>query len=320
MVWEVNMEIGDHIRTWSDQQIRTRFEGVDISIEIKDRKCSMVLEGESEAVRKAFYLVWEVLCLYDGYFYSPLSLTIDGKEKSVDDLIRVAFYKSGHHWISASILLGRAERNLSENILKAFDKMRNEGKKNEKMTKSVVNAFFYLHSDGYEKINEGHRLSLYLNLCDGFINNTFKETNNVKSNFERVIKGTLDTNKILYGLKLMGMNREDFCYVLAQERTEVDHYIYKEDSLATYVFKSEDDAKFYISWYFTYVVELALRIAFLNYIGVEVKGEYKDYAMDSINDWVIFENDLENDCVTPYYKNAQFLRGFAQKCEKEKHQ
>lgn len=37
MVWEVDMEIGDHIRLWSDQQIKTGYDGVDISIEIKDR-------------------------------------------------------------------------------------------------------------------------------------------------------------------------------------------------------------------------------------------------------------------------------------------
>ena len=317
MVWKVDMEIGDHIRSWSNQQIKTEFDGVDISIEIKDRKCSMILEGEPGTVRKAFYLIWEMLCLYDGYFYTPLSLTINNEEKSVDSLIKVAFYKSGYNWTSAAILLGRAERNLSEKVLKAFDKMRNEGKKDEKMTKSVINAFFYLHSDGYEKINEGHRLSLYLNLCDGFVNNTFKETNNIKSNFERVIKGTLDTNKILHGLKLMGMNRNDFCYVLAQERHEVDHYIYKDDSLATYVFKSEDDAKFYISWYFTYVVELALRISILNYIGVEIEEEYKDYAMDSINDWIIYENDFNEDCVTPYYQHQQLMRRLIEKNEKK---
>ena len=317
MVWEVEMEVGDHIRSWSDQLIKTEFDGVNISIDIKDRKCNMVLEGESETVSKAFYLVWEVLFLYDGYFFEPLRLIIDGEEKSVDSLIKVAFYKSGHNWISSAILLGRAERNLSENILKAFDKMRNEGKKDEKMTKSVVNAFFYLHSDGYEKINEGHRLSLYLNLCDGFVNNTFKETNNLKSNFERVIKKALNTDRILYGLKLMGMEREDFCYVLAQERTEVDHYIYKKDSLASLVFKSEEDAKYYISWYFTYVVEVALRISFLNYIGVEVGDDYKDYAINIINDWVIFENDFGEDCVTPYYQHEQFLRRLKQKHEIE---
>lgn len=317
MVWEVDMEIGDHIRSWSNQQIKTGYDGIGISIVIKDRKCNMVLEGESETVKKAFYLVWEVLCLYDGYFYKPLNLVIDGEEKSVESLFKIAFYKSGHNWISAAILLGRAERNLSENVLKAFDKMRNEGKEHGKMTKSVVNAFFYLHSDGYEKINEGHRLSLYLNLCDGFVNNTFKETNNVKGNFERVIKKTLDTDKILYGIKLLGIQRDDFCYVLAQERHEVDHYSHKDDSLATYVFKSEDEAKFYISWYFTYVVELALRVSFLNCIGVEVKNEYKDYAMDVINDWVIFENGFEEDCVTPFYQLKQFECRLAQKYEEE---
>lgn len=46
MVWKVEMEVGDHIRSWSDQQIKMGFDDVDISIEIKDRKCNMVLEGE----------------------------------------------------------------------------------------------------------------------------------------------------------------------------------------------------------------------------------------------------------------------------------
>lgn len=46
MVWEVDMEIGDHIRSWSDQQIRTEFAGVDIVIEIRDRKCNIILKGE----------------------------------------------------------------------------------------------------------------------------------------------------------------------------------------------------------------------------------------------------------------------------------
>ena len=115
----------------------------------------------------------------------------------------------------------------------------------------------------------------------------------------------------------MGMNRDDFCYVLTQERNEIDHYSYSKDSLSTHIFKSEDDAKFYISWYFTYVVELALRVSFLNYIGVEVKEEYKDYAMDLINDWVIFENNFDENCVTPYYQLKQFECRFAQKHEKE---
>ena len=308
MIWKVKMETIDKVRTWTDQQIKTQFLDVDITIEIKDKKCVILLDGKSQNVERAFYIVWEVLFLYDGYFYKPMAFTVDGEEKEVDSLIKVAFYQSGWHWIESSILLGRAERDLSKNILIAFDKMRNEGKNNGKMTKSVINAFFYLHSEGYEKIISDHRLSLYLNLCDGFVNNTFKETNNVKQNVERVIKKALNTQKILYGLSLLGINRNDFCYVLAQERHEVDHYIYKNDSLATYVFNSEEKARHYIIWYFTYIVELALRVSFLSYIGVDIKNEYKDYAMDVINDWIIYENDFSDNCVTPGYQYKQFIK------------
>lgn len=160
MVWKVEMEMVDHIRQWSNQQIETEYSDVDIVIEIQDGRCKLILEGESLNINKVFYLVWEVLFMYDGYFYKPLKWSVDGEEKEANNLIRTGFYQSGYTWISFSFLLGRAERDLSEKILKNFDKMRNEGKENLKMTKSVVNAFFYLHSEGYEKINESHRLSL----------------------------------------------------------------------------------------------------------------------------------------------------------------
>ena len=45
--------------------------------------------------------------------------------------------------------------------------------------KSVVNAFYYLKSKDYGKININHRLSLLLNIADGFIINTFKDMNNL---------------------------------------------------------------------------------------------------------------------------------------------
>ena len=46
------------------------------------------------------------------------------------------------------------------------------------------------------------------------------------------------------------------------ERHEIDHYIMKEGSLTDYEVNSDAVTRDHINWYFTYVVELALRIAF----------------------------------------------------------
>ena len=68
------------------------------------------------------------------------------------------------------------------------------------MTKSVINAFYYLKSKDYEKINVNHRLSLLLNIADGFIINTFRKTNNVKGSLDKLFKETVDIQKLKNGI------------------------------------------------------------------------------------------------------------------------
>ena len=57
----------------------------------------------------------------------------------------------------------------SENGLQAYDDFRNISRDSKKLIKSLLNAFYYLHSDAYEHININHRLSLLLNICDGYV-------------------------------------------------------------------------------------------------------------------------------------------------------
>lgn len=90
------------------------------------------------------------------------------------ELITLPFYKTDKMWY-CSELLGRAQRDLSSEVLEKYDKFRNTGISDKKMTKSVVNAFYYLNSENYGKINVNHRLSLLLNIADGFIINTYKD-------------------------------------------------------------------------------------------------------------------------------------------------
>ena len=176
------------------------------------------------------------------------------------------------------------------------------------MTKSVVNAFYYLSSENYGKINANHILSLLLNIGDGFIINTFIDTNSVKSSYDRFFKKTVDNQKLQKGISLLGLDGEKYKLLLTEERHAFDHYKYLENSLATLVYNSEEDITNYVTWYFIYVLELVIRINFLKESGVILNQEAMDYALESINDWIIFENDLTVDCTTYRYQEEQILK------------
>ena len=84
-----------------------------------------------------------------------------------------------------------------------------------------------------------------------------------------------------------------------------DHYIYKEDSLAAFVYNGNEKIMDYATWYFVYVLELVIRISFLKEAGVILNQEVVDYALESINDWIIYENDLNEECTTTHYGMKQ---------------
>lgn len=302
MDWKIEFAVKDCVRNWSNQNIITKYESVNIEISIIDLTCKLHLYGEE--VERVYYLVWELLFLYDGYFYEPKIFYENDSERDPKVLFRVPFYHTDKEWYS-SALLGRNSRNLSEDVIKKYEAFRNQDKSVQKMTKAVVNAFYYLHSESYSQINSNHRLSLLLNVCDGFINNTFKETNNVKASLDRLFKGNVDKDKVRKGISLLGMPDDQFTYNLAEERNEFDHYIYKADSIASFIANATDRRSNFVTWYFIYTIELVLRIGFLKQIGINITQEVKDYAMDVIIDWVIYENDLPEDCATFGYQMKQ---------------
>lgn len=306
MKWMVKLKVKDYIRNWSDQEIHTEYKGVSADIKIKDTNCIIILEGDKN-IEDVFRLIWELLFLYDGYFYEPMTYEIDGHKKDCKELIFLPFYKTDKKWY-CSELLGRSQRNLSSEVLGKYDKFRNTGISDKKMTKSVVNAFYYLNSENYGKINVNHRLSLLLNIADGFIINTFKETNNVKGSYDRFFKKTVDKQKLQQGISLLGLNGEKYKSLLAEERHTFDHYIYSENNLATIIHDSEEKVADYITWYFIYVLELVIRINFLKESGVVLDQGAIDYALESINDWIIFANDLNVECTTHRYQLEQKLK------------
>ena len=54
-----------------------------------------------------------------------------------------------------------------------------------------------------------------------------------------------------------------------------------------------------VNLYAFYVLEIALRIAVLEVIGVNVSDDVKNYVMDEHLDWIKLEKHLDEDCVLP---------------------
>ena len=54
-----------------------------------------------------------------------------------------------------------------------------------------------------------------------------------------------------------------------------------------------------VNLYAFYVLEIALRIAVLEVIGVNVSDDVKNYVMDEHLDWIKLEKHLDEDCILP---------------------
>lgn len=268
-------------------------------LEQEAQKFIVSLEGNAENVIDVLRNIWELAFLYDGYFYTPCKYTIDGVDENVEKLYFLSFYNAGKIWRNCASTLVGVDKDFSEARISKYSEFRNKGRTSGEMLKSLINSYFYIPSEAYERINVNHRLSLLLNICDGFVINTSGPNKNVKANIAKVIGTTLDSNMVKYGATLLGIPSQKMYDALMLERHEIDHYIMKEGSLTDYEVNSEAVTKDYINWYFTYVVELALRIAFLKQIGCECKDELVEYALNDINDWLILECDLLEKCKNP---------------------
>lgn len=269
---------------WINQSISGSANGVSFYIIIQDKVCKLDLEGADERkVDETVRLIWELLALYDGYFYQPIKVECDGIEGNGDELYTVKLYRTSQTWIDCAFPLARNQRCIDEGILNRYKAFRECGRDSQKMTKSLVNAFYYLKSIAYESINVEHCLSLFLNMCDGFVINTYKD-GTIKDHIKKVYNH-LDREAFNSGLKIVGISDTDnMYYMLGEYRNEIDHYKYLENSISSYAIRQGISIK-YINWYLTFFTELALRTAFLDSIGFEVDDETKRFAANDIVLW-----------------------------------
>ncbi len=270
---------------------------------------NVLLDGENKETNISILRdIWEIDFLYNGFFRKPLKYSVDGHKENVKLLFFLPFYKTSKIWVDCSRPLVSDEYSFEFEVLKTYSEVRNRGRASNSMLKAIFNSFYYLHSEAYEHININHTLAMFLNICDGFISNTTVMSKNIKANISAIIGKSLDSKSVKNMADLLGIGRSKMYDALLAERNEIDHYIIQKGSLSQYVETSGTCAGDYILWYFTFVVELALRVAILKYIGLECDEHLIEDALNQINDWAILGGELQGNCQIPANRVIQELR------------
>lgn len=202
-------------------------------------------------------------------------------------------------WVSSAILLCRNQRQINEEIVEKYRNIRHLDRKDKSMNASMFSSFFYLISESYSSINLEHRLVLLMHICDGFAIKYCNGSSSNNSGNINIILRKIDAKKYKHGATLLGISSSRAIEALGDTRNELTHYIYKSGSLGSYINNPDTETDNMVNLYAFYILEIALRIAVLEVIGVNVSDDVKNYVMDEHLDWIKLEKHLDEDCVLP---------------------
>jgi hypothetical protein len=272
------------------------------------------VDGNSEKDNfQCIILIWELLVWEDGYFYTPISYYVGGAEKSLDSLLSIKYRITDKKWISGSISLCRNQRQINESIIDSYKKIRYLGRKEHSMNASMFSSFFYLISESYSGVNLEHRLVLLMHICDGFAIKYCNGNSGNNSGNVSIILRKIDAKKYKKGASLLGVSSSRAIEALGDTRNELTHYIYKPGSLGSFISNPDTETDNMVNMYAFYVLEVALRIAVLEVIGVNVSDDIKNYVMDEHLDWIKLEQHLDEECVLP----VNVFRQMVEKLQKQ---
>lgn len=295
---DVLFNIKKYRNDWSNQTIRTNIDGVDVNLDINGEKCHFLLSSTKSDIWDIFYGVWEILALYDGYFYTPISAIVDGKSFDTERLYGMKFRKTDSFWRAGATLLAENNRLVDDKVVKKYSVFRNQGRSQGVMISSIINAYFSLLSVSYSEINIEHKLSLMLNLCDGYFINEFGNSKGTGGHILKII-GNLDRSKVQYGLNLMGIPANKITELFGNVRDEIDHYILKPYSAGSYSQILSPKVGCILNAYLLYIAELSMRVTLLGKINGTIETRAKERAIDGINDWMILKCGLSEMCKLP---------------------
>ena len=174
-------------------------------------------------------------------------------------------------------------------------------------------SYFYLLSESYSNMNLEHRLVLLMHICDGFAIQYCNGSNSNNSGNVNIILRKIDAKKVKKGASLLGVSSSKAIEALGDTRNELTHYIYKQGSLGSFISNPDTETDNMVNLYAFYVLEVALRIAVLETIGVNVTDEIKNYVMDEYLDWIKLEKHLDEDCVLPMNVFCQMVEKLQKK-------
>lgn len=312
---EVNFQLKSNILNWSNQKWQSdTIDGQKIDVDIDGIYCKVcVVHNSADKAQELLYAIWELLAWYDGYFYKPISYIVDGEEQEVEQLCTVNMYITDPNWISSASLIGRNKRCFSSEMLDKYLQIRNADRENKSMNRAMINSYFYLLSEAYKDINIEHRLALLMHICDGFAIQFLNGCKKNNSGNINIIVRLLDTEKYKHGAEMLGVLPSKALNALADTRNELTHYIYKENSLGSYISNPDYITDEMINLYAFYFLETALRVALLETIGFKVTDEVKEYLLDVNLDWIRLERHIDEDCVIP----RNILRQILQRLQSE---
>ena len=302
---------------WSDQKISFMMkDDTKIDIEMKKTDCRLILEGKKE-LKELFYAIWEMLAWNDGYFYALIDYKIDGIQQDIKDIIRLPYYITDQKWIKSALLIGRGNRDISEKTITKYVDIRKMGRKQKSMNSSMIASYFFLHSEAYEDVNIEHRLVLLMHICDGLAIEFLEgdKSNNVGN--INIVLDRLDTGiKYKTGAKMLGVSSNKAKKALGYTRNELTHYVFNPSSLGAFISDPNKETDNMVNLYAFYVLDLALRVAFLEIMGVSVDDTIKQYLLDENLDWIRLERHLDEDCVIP----QNILRQMIEKLQRSQEQ
>lgn len=294
---EVEFEIYYGLIGYKKQQrIITLDDCTIVAISCSCEMFGVIVEGnDRERLDNLIYGIWEMCCLFDGYFYKPTRYVVDGIVKPPEQLIRLKFYRTDKKWAETGLMLRKFDSlPLSKEIIEKYLSVRHNGRKfvgqetsESKMTLPLINSFFYIFSASYSEIMLEHRLALLLNVCDGYAINEGKKQN-TKDNIISVL-----ANKNMKEIKKFAENRYgisigNFNDMIYGTRIELDHYAFNDKSAGNAIFSNKADGS--LNLFLLYLIWTAFRASLLkslctdNLAITEIDNEQKK-AMNEIMKW-----------------------------------
>lgn len=305
---EVKFETKSSPLSWSDQTVDfVMGNGTKVFCKIERKNCYLVLEGKDN-LKEVFYAIWELLAWNDGYFYVPVEYIVDGCKQDTEGLITRFYYVTDEKWKNGALLIGRGNRDISENTITRYMGIRNKGRKEKSMNKSMFSSYFCLLSKAYADVNIEHRLVLLMHICDGFAIQFLNGSSRNNSGNVNIILRQFDIKgKYKEGAEKLGISKSKAKEALGYTRNELTHYEFQESSLGSFISGPNTKTDNMANLYAFYILDLALRISLLEMVGNPVDERIKEYLLDFNLDWIRLEKHLEEDCVIPQNMLRQML-------------